>query len=100
MEFIIMISRKTVSTVAIAVLMGTGALVATTGAASARMVCNSDGDCWHVENRYNYRYPGTGYNRHNDDWYFHQQWNNDNREHYRDYHEDRGYYKGGVWLRF
>jgi hypothetical protein len=98
MEFIFMISRKTISTVAIAVLMGTGALVATSGAASARMVCNGDGDCWHTENNANYHYPGTGYTRHNDDWYFHQRWNNDNREHYRDYHEGRGYYKGGVWI--
>jgi hypothetical protein len=80
--------------------MGTGALVATTGAASARMVCNGDSDCWHVENRHNYRYPGTGYSRHNDDWYFHQHWNDDNREHYRNYHDGRGYYKGGVWLGF
>lgn len=96
-----MISRKMVSNAAIAVLMGTGALVATTGAASARMVCNSDGDCWHTES--NYRYPGRGYTRHNDDWYFHQKWNAENRDYrYRDYHEGRGYYsgRGGLWVGF
>jgi hypothetical protein len=92
-----MISIKTaVSAAAITLLMGTGALVATTGAASARMVCNSEGDCWHTESRYTY--PGTGYGYHNDDWYFHQKWND--RNHYRDYHEGRGYYKNGVWLSF
>ena len=92
-----MISLKTaLSAAAITVLMGTGALIATTGAASARMVCNGDGDCWHTES--NYTYPGTGYTRHNDDWYFHQTWND--QRHYRDYHEGRGYYKGGLWVGF
>jgi hypothetical protein len=96
-----MIFMKTaVSAAAIALFVGTGALVASTGAASARMVCNSDGDCWHVDNRRSYRYPGTGYSRHNDDWYFHQRWDANERNHYRDYHEDRGYYKSGVWIGF
>jgi hypothetical protein len=92
-----MTSLKTaLSAAAITLLMGSGALVATTTAASARMVCNSDGDCWHTES--SYQYPGTGYSRHNDDWYFHQKWDGD--RHYRDYHEGRGYYKSGVWIGF
>jgi hypothetical protein len=33
-----------------------------------------------------------------DDWYFHQHWDGDRDRHYRDYHEGRGYYKGGVWV--
>ena len=41
-----MIKLKTaVSAAAVALLMGAGTLVVTTGTASARMVCNSDGDC-------------------------------------------------------
>lgn len=92
-----MISLKTaLSAAAITVLMGTGALVATTAPAAARMVCNDSGDCWHTESRY--QYPGTGYERHNDDWYFHQRWDGD--RHYRDYHEGRGYYKSGLWIGF
>jgi hypothetical protein len=88
--------KKAVSAAAITVLMGAGALVVTSGAASARMVCNGDGDCWHTDDRGTY--PGTGYVNHNDDWYFHQHWNDANRYHYRDYHEGRGYYRGGVWI--
>ena len=92
-----MIKMKTaVSAAAITLLMGAGALVATTGAASARMVCNSEGDCWHTDG--NYAYPGKGYNRHNDDWYFHQTWND--QHHYREPHEGRGYYRSGVWIGF
>jgi hypothetical protein len=92
-----MISLKTaLSAVAITTLMGSAALVATTGTASARMVCNNSGDCWHTDS--DYKYPGTGYSRHNDDWYFHQTWNND--RHYRDTHDGRGYYKSGVWIGF
>lgn len=92
-----MIKLKTaVSAAAITLLMGTGALVATTGAASARMICNNDGDCWHSDRSYSY--PGAGYSRHNDDWYFHQTWND--QRHYREPHEGRGYYRSGVWIGF
>ena len=88
--------KTAVSAAAITMFIAAGALVATTGAASARMVCNSTGECWHTEA--DYAYPGTGYTKHNDDWYFHQTWN---AEHpYRDYHEGRGYYKSGIWIGF
>ena len=43
--------KTALSAAAMTLLMGTGALVATTGAASARMVCNSEGDCWHTESQ-------------------------------------------------
>ena len=86
--------KKTLSTAAIALVLGAGALVATAGTASARLVCNRDGDCWHTDSRV--RAPGVTFDFHPDDWYFHQKWDNDH--HYRDYHEGRGYYKGGVWI--
>jgi hypothetical protein len=88
--------KTAVSAAAITMFIATGTFVASTGAASARMVCNSSGDCWHTERTYSY--PGTGYVSHKDDWYFHQQWND--QRHYRDYHEGRGYYKSGVWIGF
>jgi hypothetical protein len=92
-------SKTAVSAAAIALLMGTGALVATTAPASARMVCNSYGDCWHTDHQYRYdRSIGAQY--HNDDWYFHQKWTGDNQRHYRDANDGRGYYKGGVWVTF
>lgn len=73
-----------------------GSLVALTGTASARIVCNAEGDCWHTDARYHY--PGVGYVYHPDDWYFHQTW--DANRHWRDYHRGRGYWRGGVWVTF
>ena len=91
-----MISLKTaLSAAAISTLMATGALVATVAPASAYVACNREGDCWHTESRA--RVPGVTFSYHPDDWYFHQRWDRDDR-HYRDYHEGRGYYKGGIWI--
>jgi len=87
--------KTAVSAAALALLGCTGALIATTESASARIVCNG-ADCWHTDG--NYRYPGTGYSRHKDDWYFHQTWND--QRHYRESREGRGYYKSGVWIGF
>jgi hypothetical protein len=87
--------KQAISTTGLALLMGTGALVATAAPASAYVACNRDGgDCWHTDARP--RAPGVQFDVHPDDWYFHQQWNGD--RHYRDYHEGRGYYKGGIWI--
>ena len=86
--------KKTFSTAAIALLLGTGAAALTGGAASARVVCNRDGDCWHTDSVP--VVPGVRLETHPDDWYFHQHW--DGNRHYRDYHEGRGYYRGGVWI--
>lgn len=73
-----------------------GGLLATLAAApaSAYLACNRDGDCWHTESRY--RAPGVRFDYHPDDWYFHQRW--DDRRHYREHHEGRGYYRSGVWI--
>jgi hypothetical protein len=87
---------KTLSATAIAALMGTAVLVATAAPASARIVCNAEGDCWHTDRAP--VVPGIRFNIHPDDWYFHQKWDADKDHHYRDYHEGRGYYKGGVWI--
>jgi hypothetical protein len=92
-------AKKTISTAALALLMGAGTLVVASAPASARVVCNRDGDCWHTEKAP--RVPGIRFESHPDDWYFHQHWDNDHRDgdrHYRDYHEGRGYYRSGVWI--
>jgi hypothetical protein len=92
-------SKTAASAAAIALLMGTGALFATTAPAAARVVCSSSGDCWHTDHQYKYdRSVGAQY--HNDDWYFHQKWTGDNQHHYRDSNDGRGYYKSGVWVTF
>jgi hypothetical protein len=92
-----MFSRKNVlSAAAIAALMSAGALVIATAPAAARVICNAEGDCWHTDAAAPV-VPGVQFNVHPDDWYFHQTWQGSDR-HYRDYHEGRGYYKGGVWI--
>jgi hypothetical protein len=90
--------KSVLSAAAIALLLGTGVLVTTAGTASARVVCNNSGDCWHTDQRVKYP-PSVSMQIHPDDWYFHQTWTGSN-EHYRDYHEGRGYYRSGIWVGF
>ena len=87
--------KKALSAAGVAALMATGVLAATAVPASAYVACNHDGDCWHTERRV--VTPGVRFDYHPDDWYFHQRWDGGDR-HYRDYHEGRGYYKGGLWI--
>jgi hypothetical protein len=79
---------------AIAAVVGLGALGAAS-AASAHVVCNAEGDCWHTDARADYG-PNVRLTYHPDDWYFHQHWDQNHR--FRDYHEGRGYWAGGVWV--
>jgi hypothetical protein len=71
-----------------------GLTIAAAAPAAAYVACNSEGDCWHTET--NVPPPGVRFDYHPDDWYFHQHW--DANHHFRDYHEGRGYYRGGVWI--
>jgi hypothetical protein len=93
-----MISVK-LSKTAIGALLGIGLLVAGTGAASARIVCNDEGDCWHTDHRYHYN---DDYRVHyyDDDWYFHHDWDDDHDRHWRRYHDGRGYWHNGIWITF
>jgi hypothetical protein len=78
----------------LATIIGAGALAATAGTASAEIVCNGAGDCWHVREHYDYQ-PAFGLSVHPDNW----RWGD--RDHYRWHeHEGRGYWKGGVWVTF
>jgi hypothetical protein len=81
--------------VALAAVIGLGALGAG-GAASAHVVCNSQGDCWHTD--YRDHYPRHRMTYHNDDWYFHQKWEQDKARHWREMHESHGYYDNGQWV--
>jgi hypothetical protein len=99
--------RKLLTTGAVAALVGAGAFAATTSAASARTVCNSDGDCWHESTQY--EYPASA-NMHfyGDDYrttHHDMERLNDNdhaQDHYswRENHDGRGYYQKGVWVAF
>ena len=85
---------KTLSTLAFAALLGAGALALTAANASARIVCNADGDCWHTHADYNYL-PSFGLTVHPDDWH----WKEGERHAWRE-HEGRGYWQGGDWKNF
>ena len=83
------------SAAALAAVLGLGALAAP-GAASAHIVCNAQGDCWHTD--YRDHYPKQRMTYHNDDWYFHQKWEQDKARHWREMHEGHGYYANGQWV--
>ena len=53
----------------IAVLGIVGALAFTATSASAAIVCNDNGDCWHVKEKYEYK-PEFGVHVYGDDWKF------------------------------
>lgn len=63
-------------------------------AASAEIVCNRDGDCWHVKTHHKY-HPDFGVVVHPDNW----KWHEHDKYRWRE-HEGRGYWRDGVWLEF
>ena len=46
--------RKLLASVATAALVGLGVFAISAGPASARVVCNAEGDCWHTDSSYRY----------------------------------------------
>ncbi len=79
-----------------AVLGGLCALGLSATSASAEVVCNRDGDCWHVKTRYDYR-PDLGLKVHPDSW----RWADRDQQRYRwREHDGRGYWRNGVWVQF
>ena len=79
------------------IVMGAvSALALTATAASAEIVCNREGDCWHVKMRHEYR-PDFGVVIHPDSW----RWAEHEHHKYRwREHEGRGYWRNGVWIEF
>ena len=71
-----------------------GALALSTGAASAYIACDADGNCWHVHDRYTYP-DSAGVVIHDDNW----AWDDATRYRWRE-HDGRGYWHGGVWVGF
>jgi hypothetical protein len=78
----------------LAAAVTTGTLVAAS-AASADVVCNRGGECWHVRDRLDYP-ADLGITFHDDAWAA------AHRDHYhwRADRFDRGYYRNGVWITF
>jgi hypothetical protein len=74
-----------------ALLVGVGTLTLTATSLSAAVVCNAEGDCWHVRNPH-YK-PELRLQIHPDDW----KWSGS--EHYRwREHAGHGYWRGGTWI--
>ncbi len=70
---------------------GTLAFTATT--ASAEVVCNAEGDCWHAKVHRDYR-PEIKLSVHPEDWRFKE----GERDHRWREHEGRGYWRNGIWI--
>ena len=85
---------KLLATAGAAAVLGAAAIVASSAPASAEIVCNRHGDCWHVRDHYDYR-PEFGLVVHPDDW----RWRRHEHFRWRE-HEGRGYWRNGVWLSF
>ena len=85
---------KALSTIVFAAGLGVGAVALTATNASARIVCNDEGDCWHTPTEYTYP-PSIRLEVHPDDW----KWKEGDKRAWRE-HEGRGYWKGGKWEAF
>jgi hypothetical protein len=86
--------RKLMLQGASAAIITAAALAVTAASASAAIVCNGEGECWHVQDHYKYD-PSFGVVIHPDNW----RWGD--ADHYRWHeHEGRGYWRGGVWVTF
>jgi hypothetical protein len=83
--------------VAMSVLFAAGALAITASTASAEIVCNAEGECWHVHRHWGY-HPGWGLVVHPDGWV----WGPGERYVWREPPQGgpRGYWHSGIWIHF
>jgi len=63
-------------------------------AASAEIVCNREGECWHVKEHRDYR-PEWGVVAHPDSW----KWAANEKYRWHE-HAGRGYWRNGAWVEF
>jgi hypothetical protein len=95
-----LLNKRTLAKLSFATLLAAGAALSFSGPASAYIACNRFGECWHVHHHYHYD-PDLQVRYYDDDWYFHHDWNHNHDYQWRgDWHEDRGYWHNGVWVRF
>lgn len=79
---------------ALVAALAAGGLSFAASAASAEIVCNGAGECWHVHHHYDY-HPEWGLVVHPDNW----TWGPNDHYTWREHH-GRGYWNNGVWIRF
>ena len=89
---------KLTSKLCSAAILGLGLAAFSGGSASAYVVCNHEGDCWHTDRQERYR--DVQVEVHPDSWYFHRDWDNDHDHHWRGHHEGHGYWHNGAWVDF
>ena len=91
--------HKLLRTGALAAVLAAAATAATSTSATAEIVCNRYGDCWHASQRYT-TYPSVlGIQFYSDDW--RAKHSDDSRYHWRDDpKDDHGYYERGEWHAF
>ena len=78
------------------VLAVAGALALTATTASAEIVCNDEGDCWHTKTRHEYK-PDFNLSIQPDNW----KWADSDSKRYRwREHDGRGFWRKGVWIEF
>jgi hypothetical protein len=91
--------KKAMTAAMTAALLGMGALALTGTSASAYVVCNGAGDCWHAHDQYTYP-SEAGIVVHDDSW----KWDADHPDAHVSYrwheHEGRGYWRNGMWVTF
>jgi len=85
---------KTFGSLTFIAIMGAWTLALMTTGASARIICNADGDCWHAHDDYDLK-PAFNLTVHPDNW----KWKEGERHAWRE-HEGRGYWHGGEWKEF
>jgi hypothetical protein len=74
-----------------AILIAASAFALTATTASAEIVCNNDGDCWHAK-RSDFK-PELKLQVHPDSW----KWSGSEQRRWRE-HEGHGYWHGGTWI--
>ena len=75
-------------------VIAAGALALGASTASAEIVCNDAGDCWHVREHREFR-PELRLHVYPDDW----RWKESDSHRYRwREHAGHGYWRGGVWV--
>jgi hypothetical protein len=82
------------SKLAAAALIGLGALTVASTGASAAIVCNGAGECWHVRGHYHY-HAEWGLAVHPNSW----RWHHGDHYVWRE-HRGRGYWRDGAWVAF
>jgi len=86
---------KSIAKLAAVAAVSIASLAVSTLGASAAIVCNREGECWHVRGRaYTYR-PEFGLVVHENNW----RWGDHEHFVWRE-HEGRGYWRNGVWITF